>query len=68
MSLSGILVSMGSVLAVCLKEEGANGGAQIVVRWLSVCLVWRSRKSFSYKSRLSSKCLEQKKKVFFYFW
>lgn len=29
MSLSGILVSMGSVLAVCLKEEGANGGAQI---------------------------------------
>ena len=24
MSLSGILVSMGSVLAVCLKEEGAN--------------------------------------------
>ena len=24
MSLSGILVIMGSVLAVCLKEEGAN--------------------------------------------
>ena len=68
MSLSGILVSMGSVLAVCLKEEGANGGAQIMVRWLSVCLVWRSRKSFSYQSPLSPKCLGQKEKGLLYFW